>query len=77
VTGAGHGEVGAEVLVEGNQGAAVVGFPGPALGGGRGGGGEEAAKGAFVVGGGVGLLNADEVHLWCGGRERCGCWRVG
>lgn len=77
MTGAGHGEVSAEVVVEGDQGTAVVGFPAPDLGGGRGEGGEEAAEGAFVVGGGVGLLHAGEVHLWCGGRERCACGRVG
>lgn len=63
MTGTGHGEVSAEVVVKRDQGAAVVGFPAPDLGGGRGGGGEKATEGAFVVGGGVGLLRAGEVHL--------------
>ena len=76
MTSTGHGEVSAQVLVEGDQGGAVVGFPAPDLGGGRGGGGEEAAEGAFVVGGGFGLLHAGEVHLWCGGRERWESGRV-
>lgn len=63
MTSAGHGEICGEVLVEGNEGAPVVGFPAPDLGGRGGGRGEEAAEGEFVVGGGVGLLHAGEVHL--------------